>query len=260
MMALTRELARMAEHHVEKDHDRRSLHNVFEAAREKIQTHLVVEMTKAPNQYYLQQRLWDQDPDEQDQFTDYDDIGSMYEWPTMASGRCLPNVLTDSFIAMCYHQPPVLQLWNALLGMSYDEAAQNGEHTGRSWITRSRVTELVEDCDELRAGHYSLDEPLSPKRGRKVPRDQRSNNNRAFNDDGDDNDDDGRGLRYRQVFVALAARRAIALGLYRTSRSAFLRSGMPYTALNPEPETKLNSGDWVFYIQPAQEQEHEHNT
>ena len=49
--------------------------------------------------------------------------------PTMAAGRCLPHVLTDSFIAMCFHQVVVVVVapgggcWVLCIGRSFKPQA-----------------------------------------------------------------------------------------------------------------------------------------
>ena len=63
----------------------------------------------------------------------------------MASGRTLPHVLTDSFIAMCFHQPAVLQLWNALLAMA-------PTHSDATASSSSSVFAEHDEDDEDEAG------------------------------------------------------------------------------------------------------------
>ena len=65
----------------------------------------------------------------------------------MAAGLCLPHVLTDTFIAMCFHQPPVLQLWSALLGMSGDY-----DYAGTSWFQCAAAAGLLDALAELATG------------------------------------------------------------------------------------------------------------
>ena len=105
-----------------------------------------------------QQRIWQQPRLlTSAQSTDFSEIASVYHWPAMAAGRCLPHVLTDSFIAMTFHQPQALAFWNALLGMS---PSGEGEHPSASWIVREPVTTVLHD-DRARLRAQSLAD-LSP--------------------------------------------------------------------------------------------------
>ena len=224
LIALTRELARVAEHAARSG--LKSDDDYVEATERALHAPVIVELAHANNMYSMQQRIWQQPRLlTSAQSTDFSEIASVYHWPAMAAGRCLPHVLTDSFIAMTFHQPQALAFWNALLGMS---PSGEGEHPSASWIVREPVTTVLHD-DRARLRAQSLaDLSLGA----------------ASPDDGDGDD----AITWKEVCESLATRGAIALGLYREANSPRRHPGMPYMVLLPNLTTRLDSKDSVFFL------------
>ena len=133
-MGLSRELTRASQRHADAGD--------AAGAAAIIETHAVVELAHVQNLYYLPQRLWSSDDE-----IDYGDVATMYHWPCVAAGRALPASLTDPFVAMCFHQPPVLQLWSALLGMRGDY-----DYVGTSWFQCAPAAGLLDTLAKLATG------------------------------------------------------------------------------------------------------------
>ena len=133
-MGLSRELSRASQRHVDAGD--------AAGAAAIMETHAVVELAHVQNLYYLPQRLWPSDDE-----VDYGDVATMYHWPCVAAGRALPSSITDPFVAMCFHQPPVLQLWSALLGMSGDY-----DYVGTSWFQCAPAAGLLDTLAKLATG------------------------------------------------------------------------------------------------------------